>query len=433
MSLLNRVTAPPARHEAAELAAALLAAPPTAPATLRPPQPQPQRLLGGPRGLGTSAARPVARPAGRPPLSDRTGLASKHPDRPERPERNGAVPELYSPPALRDDPALGDLVNERLVAWAEEIGLYPDSLDHVREANFGRFIMLAHPESEDPDRLLAAGKCALAEWASDDAYCDDDAEGARPDLLGARLGLAYTAIDPPAIGAQRQSALDGALRDDPVRVALSSALGHVAQYASPGQVNRLRFELAVLFNGYNTEGSWRRTGFVPPVWQYLAERQQNDFMPCIALVDVVGAYHLSAAEYGAPPVRRAVLMAGLASTLVNDLYSMSKEQRGADYDYNLPTLIAVEERCPLGEAVRRAAALHDELVRSYEREAAALAAAGSPALARFLAGVWAWLGGSHEWHRTTAHYDAAAREKEPPGQPKQGTTTKARREDVRAL
>lgn len=391
MSMMNRVAAPPARHEAAELAAALLAAPPSAPATLRPPRP----LLGGPRGLGTSALRPFrSTPSDR--NADRTGTGA------------GTVPVLYSPPALRDDPALGDLVNGRLVAWAEEIGLYPDSLDHVREANFGRFIMLVHPESNDPDRLLAAAKCALTEWATDDAYCDNESEGARPDLLATRLGLAYAAADPAAIGAQRQPALDAALREDPVRVALSSAIEHVAQYASPGQLQRLRSELTVLFNGYNTEGSWRRTGFVPPVWQYLAERQQNSFMPTIAMIDVVGGYHLSASEYSAPPVRRTVLMAALAATLVNDLYSMSKEQRGAHYDYNLPTLIAVEERCTPGEAVQRAAALHDELVRTYEREAAPLATAGSPALARFLAGVWGWLGGNHEWHRTTAHYAATA-------------------------
>jgi 2-methylisoborneol synthase len=402
MSLLNRVSAPPARHEAAALAAALLAAPPSAPASLHPAK---QPVLGGPRGLGTSSLRPVPPRAGRPAVSHPgTGDTQTNQATRSGAARNGAVPELYSPPALRDHPALGELVNERLIAWAGEIGLYPDSLDHVRHANFGCFIMLAHPESEDPDRLLAAAKCALAEWATDDAYCDDESEGARPDLLGARLGLAYTAIDPPMIGAQRQPALDAALREDPVRVALDSALGHLAQYATPGQVDRLRLELLSLFNGYNTEGSWRRTEFIPPVWQYLAERQQNSFMPTIAVIDVVGGYHLSATEYGAPPVRRAVLMAALAATLVNDLYSMSKEQGGTHYDYNLPTLIAAEERCSLGEAVRRAAALHDELVRTYEREAAALAAAGSPALARFLAGTWAWLGGNHEWHRTTAHY-----------------------------
>lgn len=423
MSLLNRVTAPPARHEAAELAAALLAAAPSAPASL-PLRPQ-RPLLGGPRGLGTSTLRPMpAAPrstASRPDRTDRapqppgrTGIATPRPGRspgsPASPDRTrtGTVPVLYSPPALRDDPALGELVNDRLVEWAAEIGLYPDSLDHVRAANFGRFIMLVHPESDDPDRLLAAGKCALTEWATDSAYCDDESEGARPDLLGARLGLAYAAADPPAIGAQRQPALDAAVREDPVRVALGSAIGHLAQYATPGQLDRLRLELAVLFNGYNTEGSWRRSDFVPPVWQYLAERQQNSFMPTIAVIDVVGGYHLPATEYGAPPVRRAVLMAALAATLVNDLYSMSKEQRGAHYDYNLPTLIAVEERCSPGEAVGRAAALHDELVRTYEREAVALAAAGSPTLTRFLAGVWAWLGGNHEWHRTTAHYATTA-------------------------
>jgi 2-methylisoborneol synthase len=37
-----------------------------------------------------------------------------------------------------------------------------------------------------------------------------------------------------------------------------------------------------------------------------------------------------------------------------------------------------------------------------------LSAAGSPELKRFLAGVWAWMGGSHEWHATSARYHGAS-------------------------
>ncbi|MFC7613357.1 hypothetical protein ACFQV2_06785 [Actinokineospora soli] len=43
-------------------------------------------------------------------------------------------------------------------------------------------------------------------------------------------------------------------------------------------------------------------------------------------------------------------------------------------------------------------------MRTFVAEAAALSASGSPMLRRFLADLWAWLGGNREWHATTARY-----------------------------
>ena len=44
-------------------------------------------------------------------------------------ESGDDMPELFCPGPLRDDPALGKEVNDRLVAWAEEVGIYPGRLD----------------------------------------------------------------------------------------------------------------------------------------------------------------------------------------------------------------------------------------------------------------------------------------------------------------
>jgi 2-methylisoborneol synthase len=43
-------------------------------------------------------------------------------------------------------------------------------------------------------------------------------------------------------------------------------------------------------------------------------------------------------------------------------------------------------------------------MHTFVAEAAVLSALGSPALRRFLADIWAWLGGSREWHSTSARY-----------------------------
>src|SRR5207249_11657824 len=82
--------------------------PPLSRATSPPLSPA-SRPIGGPTGLGTSAARMFA-----------SGSAADH---------DTAAPELFCPGALRDDPALGEEVDDRLVAWAEQVGIYPERLD----------------------------------------------------------------------------------------------------------------------------------------------------------------------------------------------------------------------------------------------------------------------------------------------------------------
>jgi 2-methylisoborneol synthase len=67
-------------------------------------------------------------------------------------------------------------------------------------------------------------------------------------------------------------------------------------------------------------------------------------------------------------------------------------------------VIQAETGCSLREAVNRSARIHDEFMHTFQSEAAVLFALGSPMLKRFLAGLWAWLGGSKEWHSTTLRY-----------------------------
>ncbi|MGW0737622.1 family 2 encapsulin nanocompartment cargo protein terpene cyclase [Streptomyces sp. NPDC002851] len=448
MSLISRVTAPAAGHDVAGLVRALLSAQATAPPRLptavgdasrgparaqtpRPPDPakatRGPRLPSGPTGLGTSATKiptlattsvpPIRTPAPevRPPApqlpSGPTGLGTSGTRlRSPEPQQESApaadlTRKLHCPPAVRDDRALGETVTERLVEWAEEVGIYPGELDRVRKGDFGRLIMLAHPESDDPDRLLAAAKCALAEWAVDDHYVDGEVEEARPELLGQRLAIAHSVIDQAHLPMAYAPQLEEVVRADPVARALRSSLDNLLQYASAAQVRRLRHELAIMFVAYNQEGVWLAKQQTPPVWEFLMHRHENSFIPCMVLVDAVAGYEVSQEEFSDPRVRRAFTMAGSAAVIVNDLYSMGKED---PTDTSLPRLIAAEDQCSLEEAVDRTVEIHNELMHTFEAEAAALSAVGSPELRRFFASTWAWLGGSREWHATSGRYHGDA-------------------------
>ncbi|MBF9068776.1 family 2 encapsulin nanocompartment cargo protein terpene cyclase [Streptacidiphilus fuscans] len=373
------------------------------------------RLLSGPEGPGTTAIR-LFRP---PPTSTEASDASDTSDTSDaapapglpapavapgegKPVRMGSVtvPPLYCPKASRDDRALGDLVNDRLVAWAEQVGLFKGRLERLRSHNFGRLFMLAHPDTDDPDRLLAAARCGLSEWAVDDHWVDEG-DDARPELIGPRIALAHAVVDPVRLPGAYGVQFEDVVRQEPVLRAFRSALAGLSSIANPTQVARLRHELAVMFVGYGQEAEWRTSGRRPAVWEYLLHRYENAFFPCMVLIDPVGGYELPIHEFADHRVRRTYLYAGVANVLLNDLYSMAKEDPS---DTNLPNLIAAEEGCSLQEAVDRAAAIHDEIMHTIEAESAVLSAAGSPELKRFLTGVWAWMGGSHEWHATSARY-----------------------------
>lgn len=472
MSMLSRTLALPATHEVATAVAALLSdlsggAPitlahndvsttdgtgPGEPETPAPEVPDRKRIL-GPTGLGTATlliTPPVATPGSvvpsvistttsapphvttattvAPAIAEQeattterriptgpTGLGTASTRHGSSGSSGTSIPQLYCPPPMRDDPALAAVVNERILAWASSIGLYEGKMDDLRDADFGRLIMLAHPDSDDPDRLLASAKCAVTEWAIDDYYCDADADDTAPDgtpssaeaELGPRLELAAAAIDPVHLPARYAARLEQAMEADPILRAFRSAFAHVAEYATPAQVARLRTEIAGWFIALGAEAGWRQAGRKPQAWEYLTNRQPHSFLPCMAPIDVVGGYELQAAEYTDPRVRRVITTAALASQLVNDLYSMAREDRSDGREFNLPTVLVAEEGCTRREAVLRTAELHDELMHRFELEAAPLAALGSAELRRHLTGVWAWLGGSRAWHAESKRYSDA--------------------------
>lgn len=360
------------------------------------------RSLSGPTGIGSETARlprtllaPVAPPAEPSPSPQGSGSV--------------VIPELYCPPAVRDDRALGDAVDEGLVEWVtEEIGVPEEHVDRLRKCGFGRLIMLAHPDCDDYDRLLAAAKCAVAEWAVDDLYLDGDSAESEPERLGPRLALAYAAMAPARVPMPPYNEpVEQAVRDDTCLKLIRSSWTNMSRFADDVQMFRLRHELCCMFVAYNQEAEWHITERVPPVWEFLMHRWENAFCPCMVVTDVLGGYQVPIQEYLQPRVRKAFTAAGVASVLVNDLYSIEKEAATNGFDYSLPGVLMAEEGCDLQEAVNRTAALHDELVRYFETESAALSMRGTPLLGRFLTGVWNWMGGGKEWHATSRRYHSA--------------------------
>ncbi|WP_051581157.1 family 2 encapsulin nanocompartment cargo protein terpene cyclase [Pseudonocardia acaciae] len=334
-------------------------------------------------------------------LTEPSPSPSPEPSSESEAEDDDSMPELFCPGPIRDDPALGEEVNERLVDWAEEIGIYEGRLDKLRACNFGRLIMLTHPATDDPDRLLAATKCVVAEWAADDYYVDEVSLGADPKVVGSRLAKLHAIVDPAPLPARYAPQLDAYRDAEPIATAFRTAMEHLARYTTASQLGRFQHQMSILYVAWNQEADWHANGRTPPVWEYLVQRHLNSYLPPMILIDVLAGYELPSVEFFDPRVRRAFTMAGDANVLLNDLHSGAAE---SENDFNLPRVIAAEEKCTPREAIKRTVEIHNELMHKFVEEAGALSVVGSPMLRRFFADTWAWLGGSREWHATTARY-----------------------------
>jgi 2-methylisoborneol synthase len=368
----------------------LIAQPPVRDCTA-PPKPEASAFTRGPHGIGTSAARIFAKATPDPAYAERTW-------------GDGTASPLYVPIVERENDALAEVVNERLMVWAKDCGFTDDQVAMMGKAGFGRLVMLTHSDVDDPDRLLIAAQMNAAWWAADDLYADDSDMGASPTKLPPRLALAMVAMDPVAPAGEFDGPLEDALHSDPVLVALNSGVEHLSRHASPTQVQRVCYTTFAMFVSWNGYAAWRFTGEYPPAWEYLAARQHDSFYTSMTLIDAVGGYELGAHLYYDPRVRQALMQAGTATVMVNDLHSVAKDAADENPVCNMVLQVAADRDCSIAEATEVVVTLHNQLVRDFEANHRALMTLPSPELQRFMRGVRAWIGGSFEWHATNPRY-----------------------------
>ncbi|MFD4127438.1 family 2 encapsulin nanocompartment cargo protein terpene cyclase [Streptomyces globisporus] len=348
-----------------------------------------ERLLRGPHGLGTAGLRLTPR---------------EEPTAPAAVEKGRPIPGLYHHPVPEPDPGRVDEVSRRIKAWArDEVSLYPEEWEEQFDGfSVGRYMVGCHPDAPTVDHLMLATRLMVAENAVDDCYCED--HGGSPVGLGERLLLAHTALDPLYTAREYQPGWAASLHADAPRRAYRSAMEYFVRAAGPSQADRLRHDMARLHLGYLAEAAWAQQDQVPEVWEYLAMRQFNNFRPCPTITDTVGGYELPADLHAQADLQKVIALASNATTIVNDLYSYTKELDAPGRHLNLPVVIAEREGLSDKDAYLKSVEIHNELMHDFESEAAALTAVCPvPSVGRFLRGVAAWVDGNHHWHQSNTY------------------------------
>ena len=315
----------------------------------------------------------------------------------------GAIPGLKYQPAAPADPEKAAEIDRRLEAWARELDLFPAAWDgDFAGFQFGRAVVLQHPGALDLERLTVAGKLLLAENIVDNCYCEEDeGKGGSHRGLGGRLIFGQSALDPfHSTPEYEEEWRHGVQADGPLR-SYHFALKEYALLATPSQTDRFVHDIARLHLGYLAEAAWAETRYKPRVWEYLVMRQFNNFRPCLSIVDAIDGYELPEPVYARPEIQRVTALACNATTIVNDLYSFTKELSEPDH-LNLPQVVAANDRRGLKAAYLKSVDIHNRIMDAFEEESAVLSAA-SPLVERYAQGLAAWVAGNHEWHATNSH------------------------------
>ncbi|WP_329445241.1 family 2 encapsulin nanocompartment cargo protein terpene cyclase [Streptomyces canus] len=316
----------------------------------------------------------------------------------------GAIPGLRYRKVAPADPVKAAEIDRRLEAWARRLDLFPEAWKgDFSGFQFGRAVVLQHPEAADLERLTVAGELLLAENVVDSCYCEEDeGRGGARRGLGGRLIMAQSAVDPyHGIPELEEEWREGVRADGPLR-SYHFALGDYAVLATPSQTDRFVHDIARLHLGYLAEAAWAETRYVPRVWEYLVMRQFNNFRPCLSIVDAVDGYELPEAIYALPEIQRVTALACNATTIVNDLYSFTKELASDPTHLNLPQVVAANERCGLKAAYLRSVEIHNRIMAAFDEESALLSAT-SPLVERYTRSLSDWVAGNHEWHATNSH------------------------------
>ncbi|MEU9158489.1 hypothetical protein AB0D59_50210 [Streptomyces sp. NPDC048417] len=314
------------------------------------------------------------------------------------------LPVLTCPFPRRAHPGAAD-AEKAVTQWLSICGFTAGSaqLDVHLASQFGKFAAMVYPEA-DPQRLALAAKWLAWLCVFDDQHLDENPESTDPSAMADILLPTLAVLTPPQTPAGPQ--LPATVEHDPLLRALQGLLGEIGEHASPAQQRRFVHEMCLaLFGAFLDAGAWHAKGRLPDLAHYRVTRQHNGaVLACIALIDVLSGYEVPAAESDHPQVQ---VLRSIATNVIcwaNDVFSYPKEARRSRFAINLPTVLQHQYGHSPQESLQHAARLYEEEVAAYLRLEEQISGQASPQLVRHLAGLRAWIQGSHYWHLESSRF-----------------------------
>ncbi|WP_437899474.1 terpene synthase family protein [Sorangium sp. So ce124] len=268
----------------------------------------------------------------------------------------------------------------------------------ARPIEFGLLAARAYPRAER-ERLQIA-----ADWLSwlflMDDECDETGIGNDPELL-MRIHERLLAVLRGASPAAADHRLVRSLHDLATRM---------IECESPAWLSRFAGAVEEYFAASRWEARNRQHGVIPSVSDYQAMRMHSGAVfACFELIQLTDRITLPAEVRQHAGVQRLMLLANSVICWCNDIFSVNKESGHRDV-HNLVIVLQHERRLSNDEAVREAVAVHDQAVRAFVEQAAALEGSGPEAdaeLSRYVDCLRCWMRANLDWSSTALRYRQA--------------------------
>ena len=362
------------------------------------------QVLGGPVGLGTSAARIAASLAATLPAR-----LSRHAHVPYQHVGDVPLPGIRMPFPTRLSPHL-EAAREHVVGWARRMGMLEPPLWDERKLRAFDFALCAagiHPDATADQLDLTTG------WLTWGTYGDDwfpAVHGRRGDLAGARAGIerlgAFMPVEDERPVPVPANALEGGLADLWSRTAepMTTAARRAFRRAVEDMTGSWLWELANQVQNRIPEPvdyiEMRRRTFGSDLTMSLSRISHGRTVP----PEVYGSRTLQALENSAADF----------ACLLNDVFSYRKEIEFEGEIHNAVLVVGHFFGCGAPEALRIVADLMDCRMREFEHTVATglpdlferydLDAGARATLTGYAEELKNWLAGILTWHRGCGRY-----------------------------
>ena len=366
-----------------------------------------EQLLGGPLGMGTSAARLFGSIAGSLPQRLR-----QHGNVPHRPVGHLPLPDIYMPFPLRLSPHL-DTAREHVVAWAERMGILDGvwTEEKIRDYDLPLCSAGIHPDAGIEELDLTSG------WLAWGTYGDD----LYPVLFGRTLDLAaakvctdrlslFMPLEPGDPVLPPASALERSLFD---------LWSRTADPMTPADRRKFRNAVEIMADSWLWELANQKQNRIPDPVDYVEMRRRTFGSELtISLSRLAHGLTVPAEVYRSRPVSSMENAAMDYACLLNDVFSYQKEIQFEGEIHNAVLVVQNFLDCDAPEALtvvnnlmtarmqqfqhivdQELPALYDDFDLSDEARCA---------LDGYAAELKDWMAGILNWHHGCFRYDEAS-------------------------
>ena len=380
------------------------------------------RLLDGPLGLGTSAARLAASlatslaavPTRAPGLPAGVDIAlRKHTHVPFAPVGHLPLPEFHLPFTVQPNPHLG-LAREHLVDWAGRVGIFDDvpqiwDEQRLRDTDLPLCAAGIHPDADIEELDLTSG------WLAWGTYADDYYPvvfGRTPDQSAAKL------CNERLLGFMPLDLVPTLLPANGLERGLSDLWTRTAGPMGPEARAAFRTTVDVMIDSWLWELANQKENRVPDPVDYIEMRRRTFGSDLTMSLCRIGHGRTVPPEvYRSRPLTAMENAAADAACLLNDMFSYQKE---VQYEGELHNGVLVVEQffgCDRFQALRIVNDLMASRVRQFEHVIEVefpvlyqdfdLSAEARRTLDGYAQELRNWLAGILVWHRGCFRYDEA--------------------------